>query len=139
MARICKVLIVEDDEHVRTLLADAFDADGFDFATAPSGAQMRVALAADQYDIVVIDVLLPGGDNGFDLADEARAKGCVVILTTGDHRHEARVRAAGFHYLLKPFPIRELKRLADRILDAAEVACTRRDPDGECAAVAAPA
>lgn len=126
MPRICKVLIVEDDEHVRNLLAEAFDADGFEFSTATSGAQMRAALAASPYDIAVIDVLLSGDDNGFDLAEEARRKGCAVILTTGDHSHEGQVGASGLLYLLKPFRISELKGLADRILQTAEGTCVRR-------------
>jgi DNA-binding NtrC family response regulator len=127
--RICKVLIVEDDEHVRHLLAEAFAADGFEFSLAGSAAQMRAALAAEPFDIVVIDLLLPGGDDGFALADEARALGCAVILTTGDHRRETAIRSSGHRYLLKPFPMRQLTELALQILDEAEATCTRRSLD----------
>lgn len=56
MARICKVLIVENDRYVRELLGDAFEDEGFLFDTVENGPAMDEALDRDDYDIVVIDV-----------------------------------------------------------------------------------
>ena len=126
MSRICKVLIVEDDEHVRSMLGDLFDAEGYEFALARSGEEMRAELAKGDCDIAVIDLLLRGPEDGFALAAEARAAGCGVILTTGDHSQTARLQAGAGHYLLKPFAMRDLTFLAQQILDEAEAACVRR-------------
>ena len=126
MSRICKVLIVEDDDSVRSMLGDLFDAEGFEFAAVRTGGEMRAALAAGGYDIAVIDLLLPGGEDGYSLAASARRAGCGVILTTGDHRHEARLKASGDRYLLKPFAMRDLIGLAQQILDEIEAMCVRR-------------
>jgi DNA-binding response OmpR family regulator len=60
MARICKVLIVENDRHVRDLLGDMFEDEGYLFSTVETGAAMREALDNDDYDIVIIDVTQPG-------------------------------------------------------------------------------
>jgi DNA-binding response OmpR family regulator len=59
MARICKVLIVENNDDVRDLLGDIFHDEGFRFAMVETGAEMHDALDEDDYDIVVIDVSQP--------------------------------------------------------------------------------
>lgn len=126
MARICKVLIVENDDSVRELLGEAFDDEGFQFATVETGAAMREALDRDDYDIVIIDVTQPGEEDGFVLAQIAHELGCGVVLTTGDHRHAERLEASGRHYLLKPFKVHELMTRVDQILTLASFECVRR-------------
>ncbi len=126
MARICKVLIVENDRHVRELLGDAFDDEGFLFATVENGPAMEQALDRDDYDIVVIDVTQPGDRDGVTLGEMAHAQGCGVILTTGDHRHVERLEESGRHYLLKPFKLQNLMATVDQILTLASMECVRR-------------
>jgi two-component system, OmpR family, response regulator len=126
MTRICKVLIVENDAFVRNLLADVFEHAGYSFSTVESGAEMRRALDGDDHDIVVIDVTQPGGENGFDLAQLARERGCGTVLVTGDHRHLERLAESGHRYLLKPFRIQELLDVADKILTETAAQCMRR-------------
>jgi len=60
MPRICKVLIVENDDDVRDLLGDIFHDEGFRFSMVKSGAEMRAALGEDDYDVAIIDVTQPG-------------------------------------------------------------------------------
>ncbi|HEY1258225.1 MAG TPA: response regulator [Stellaceae bacterium] len=133
MARICKVLIVENDNYVRALLAEAFDDEGFEFTTVETGAAMEEALDADDYDIAVIDVSQPGDRDGVALAKAAHGQGCGVILTTGDRRHAKRLEESGRHHLFKPFRIQELMDLVDKILAAATAECVRRQRrDGSC-------
>src|SRR5690348_7336975 len=108
MARICKVLIVEDDDDVRDLLGDIFDEEGFRFAMVKTGAEMSEALDGDDYDVVVIDVTQPGHQDGFALAEIARDQGCGVILVTGDHRYLGSLQTSGQNYLLKPFRVQQL-------------------------------
>ena len=126
MPRICKVLIVENDDDVRNLLADVVDREGYDFAQVKTGAEMRQALDEDDYDIAVIDITLPGSEDGFALAQIAREQGCGVILMTGDRRHLERLQEGGQHHLVKPFRMRQLLELADKVLAEAAAQCVRR-------------
>src|SRR5437762_2281276 len=126
MARICKVLIVENDDDVRDLLGEIFHDEGFRFTMVKTGAEMREALDDDDYDIVVIDVTQPGHEDGFALAEIARDQGCGVILVTGDNRHLERLQTSGQHYLLKPFRVQRLVEIVDKILVETAAKCVRR-------------
>jgi DNA-binding response OmpR family regulator len=126
MARICKVLIVENDEYISELLGEVFDEEGFNFTIVETGAEMEDKLDEDDFDIVMIDVTQPGEKDGFALAEIAHAQGCSVILTTGDHRHSERLEKSGRFYLLKPFRLRELTTVVDQILTIASIECVRR-------------
>jgi DNA-binding response OmpR family regulator len=126
MARICKVLIVENDDYIRELLGEVFEDEGFLFTMLKTGAAMQDALDQDDYDIVLIDVTQPGEHDGFGLGEIAREQGCGVILTTGDHRYADRLEQSGRHYLLKPFKMRNLMTIVDQILTIATMECVRR-------------
>jgi two-component system, OmpR family, phosphate regulon response regulator OmpR len=126
MARICKVLIVENDDYVRELLGEAFDDEGFLFKSVATGSEMEKELDRDDYDIVVIDLTQPGDRDGIALGERAQAQGCGVILTTGDHRHSERLEESGCDYLLKPFRVRDLMSTVDQILTVASMECVRR-------------
>jgi DNA-binding NtrC family response regulator len=126
MARICKVLIVENDDDVRDLLGDIFHDEGFRFSMVKTGAEMREALDDDDYDIVIVDVTQPGHEDGFALAQMAHEQGCGAILVTGDHRHLERLQASGRHYLLKPFHVQQLVEIVEKILVETAAQCVRR-------------
>ena len=126
MARICKVLIVENDRYVRELLGDAFEDEGFLLDMVENGPAMEQALDRDDYDIVVVDLTQPGDRDGVALAEIAHAQGCGVILTTGDHRHAERLEQSGRHYLLKPFKLQSLMTTVDQVLTLASMECVRR-------------
>ena len=133
MARICKVLIVENDDDVRDLLGDIFQDEGYLFAAVKTGAEMREALDDDDYDVAVIDVTQPGHEDGLALAQVAREQGCGAILVTGDHRHLERLEASGQYYLLKPFRVQQISEIVDRILVETAAQCVRRKRgDGTC-------
>ena len=126
MTRICKVLIVENDDGVRDTLANVVADEGYLLTTLRTGREMSIALDDDDYDIVVIDVSQPAPEDGFDLARVARERGCGVILVTGDHRHRDRLQESGEHYLLKPFRVRQFTTLADTVLTEIATQCIRR-------------
>jgi DNA-binding NtrC family response regulator len=126
MARVCKVLIVENDDHVRNLLANVFDDEGYLFSLVKNGAEMREKLDEDDFDVAVIDVTQPGHEDGFILGQIAREHGCGPILVTGDHRHMERLQAGGAHFLLKPFRIQQLIEIIDKVLTETAAQCVRR-------------
>lgn len=120
MKRICRVLVVEDNDAIRDFLQALFDDEGYHIAIVGGGEQMRAALAKDRFDVALIDVSLPGADDGFALAKLASAAGCGVILVTGNARHFEAVKASGHRYLLKPFRVERLLALVSELVAAAK-------------------
>lgn len=106
-----KILIVDDDREIRSLLADYLDNNGYSTVTAADGKAMAVALDANKIDLIVLDLNLPG-DDGLTLCRNLRAKSAMpVIMLTA--RSEALDRIIGLEmgaddYLSKPFEPREL-------------------------------
>src|SRR5438105_2078098 len=125
--KICKVLIVEDDEEIQDLLSETFSDEGYHFTLARTGGEMRAALADDPgIDIAIIDVVLPDASHGIRLAEEVAARGLPVILTSGDHTRRADMVQSGHCYILKPFRLAELLELIDATLKATEARCQRK-------------
>jgi two-component system torCAD operon response regulator TorR len=116
MTRICKILVVEDNDGIRDFLHALFDDEGFHITIVAGGAPMRAALAQDRFDVALIDVTLPGTDDGFALAKAAHATGCGVILVTGNARHFDAVKSSGHRYLLKPFRVERLLALVGELI-----------------------
>ncbi len=106
-----KILIVDDDREIRTLLADYLDSNGYSTVTAADGNAMATALDANKIDLIVLDLNLPG-DDGLTLCRNLRVKSAMpVIMLTA--RSEALDRIIGLEmgaddYLSKPFEPREL-------------------------------
>jgi DNA-binding response OmpR family regulator len=107
-----RILVIEDDQAIRRGLVDALTFDGFDVSqagTAALGMELALSLACD---LVLLDLLLPGG-NGLDILEKtrvARPTLPVIILTArGDEPDRVKGLARGADdYVVKPFSIREL-------------------------------
>ena len=125
--RICKVLIVENDDHVRDLLANVFEDEGYLFSLVKTGGEMQEKLEEGDFDIAVIDVTQPGHEDGFVLGQIARDHGCGPILVTGDHRYLERLQACDGHFLLKPFRIQQLIEVIEKVLAETSAQCARRN------------
>jgi DNA-binding response OmpR family regulator len=79
MAQRPRVLVVDDEPAIVTLLCDFLDAEGFDVLTARDGAAALAVLAREPVDCVVLDVMMPG-PSGFDVCRQVRATVDVPIL-----------------------------------------------------------
>jgi two-component system, OmpR family, response regulator len=123
VAKTCKALIVEDDYDLRQLFGEVFAAEGYDFVVASNGKEMRAALEAGDVEVIIIDVGLPGGEDGLRLAKEAVDRRYGVILVTGHGKHFEAVRKSGHRYLFKPFRFPSLLALVDEVLRAVEARC----------------
>jgi len=125
-----RVLIVEDDPELAGLLRDGLRAQRIDPTLASTFAEGRDRAHAGSFDVIILDVRLPGG-TGFDLCGELRGGGNAtpVLMLTALDGVDDRVRGlevGADDYLTKPFAFRELvarlKALARRRLP-----CLRRD------------
>ncbi|KAI3597986.1 Two-component transcriptional response regulator, OmpR family [Cupriavidus necator H850] len=106
-----RLLIVDDDPQIRAMLADYLSTFGMQADGVEGGAEMRQAMAATRYDLVILDLSLPG-ENGLALCRELRARTevAVIMLTA---RAELADRVVGLEvgaddYVTKPFEMREL-------------------------------
>ena len=95
MAQRPRVLVVDDERAIVTLLCDFLDAEGFDVLTAGNGAEALTLLAREPVDCVVLDIMMPG-PSGFDICRRIRATADVPILFL-TAREDASDKMRGFH------------------------------------------
>lgn len=105
------ILIVDDDERIRSLLCSYLQENGFRITQAEDGAAARARLEGLAFDCIVLDVMMPG-ESGFDIAASLRKESEVPILML-TARSEAEHRVKGLElgvddYMPKPFEPREL-------------------------------
>ncbi len=93
---------------------------------AGDGPSMRDAFAAESFDVVIIDIGLPGPENGIALARQAASRGCGVVLMTGHPGHGEAVARTGYCYLLKPFRVEALLEATERAVRATHARCVIR-------------
>lgn len=105
------VLVVDDDDRIRTLLSRFLRDNGFIVATAKNGDDALDVLKCAYFDVLVVDVMMPG-KNGFDLTRELRATSDIpVLLLTALGEIDDRItglEAGADDYLSKPFEPKEL-------------------------------
>jgi two-component system phosphate regulon response regulator OmpR len=112
MAEAGTILVVEDDEGIRAVLAEYLGTHGYAVVQATDGASMRAALARGVPDVVLLDVNLPGED-GLTLARYVRERHAIgIVMVTG--AADVVDRVAGLEvgaddYVTKPFDLRELR------------------------------
>ena len=113
-AQIARLLLIDDDARLASMVVDYLHQAGFEVALAGSLAAGRALLAADSFDALVLDLMLPDGD-GLDLCRElrgqARTRHLPLLMLTA--RGEPMDRIVGLElgaddYLPKPFEPREL-------------------------------
>src|SRR5512142_467173 len=106
-----RILIVDDDADIRSLLADYLGEQGWHVSTAQDGATMQEALDTTPIDLVVLDLTLPGSD-GLTLCRDLRARSAIpVIMLTARSAPLDRIlglEMGADDYLCKPFEPREL-------------------------------
>ena len=107
-----RVLIVEDDPELAALLRDGLRAQRIEPTLAATFAEGREWAALASYDVIILDVRLPGGD-GFTLCGDLRRGGITtpVLMLTALDAVDDRVRGlevGADDYLTKPFAFREL-------------------------------
>jgi DNA-binding response OmpR family regulator len=102
-----RVLVVDDDEHVRDLLATVVDLAGYGVDSVESAEEAIERLRGGSYDLLIVDKNLPGAD-GVDLIGQVRAEAIdtPAMLVTGYASTETVSRALGhgaIDYISKPF------------------------------------
>lgn len=105
------LLLVDDDRRIRDLLSRFLSGEGYRVTTASSATDARAKLLGLHFDLLILDVMMPG-ETGFDLARFIRTSSSVpIIMLTARHEAEARIEGLQIgadDYVAKPFEPREL-------------------------------
>lgn len=120
MSASIRVLVVEDESEMAALVARRMEAAGYDCAVAGDGNEAFELASREAWDLVVLDLGLPGKD-GTLVCSELRAVGCQVPVLMMTARSDTADRVAGLElgaddYLPKPFEMAELMARAAALL-----------------------
>lgn len=119
MAHVPRVLVVDDEDAILEFVSFNLRKEGYDVTTARDGDQ-ALALAEQQpFDLVVLDIMLPGTD-GFEVCRRLRLRNDVPVLFLSARDTEldkvVGLEIGGDDYLAKPFGIRELQARVKALL-----------------------
>lgn len=113
-----RILIVEDEVPISDLLKITLSGEGYSCTCAYDGLKASEILAKEQFDLVLLDVMLPGID-GFELMEYIRSIDTPVIFITAKSAVADRVRGLKLgaeDYIIKPFEILELLARVEGVL-----------------------
>jgi two-component system, OmpR family, phosphate regulon response regulator OmpR len=122
------ILVVDDDRRIRELLVSYLQANGFRVTSAANAAVARKAMDGLCYDVIVLDIMMPG-ENGLSFATSLRGDGDTVPILMLSARSDTSDRIQGLatgsdDYLGKPFEPEELllrlRNLLRRVAPKAE-------------------
>ncbi|WP_269533928.1 response regulator [Chitinimonas sp. BJYL2] len=135
-----RILLVDDDPQIRSLLRDYLQQFGFECRTEADATGLRTAWADGTYDLVILDLMLPGED-GLSLCQWLRGQSRVPVLML-TARGEAVDRVVGLEmgaddYVVKPFEPRELVARMRSVLRRSEPAGLPTAPSADADLVGA--
>jgi two-component system phosphate regulon response regulator OmpR len=133
------LLVVDDDARIRELLSRYLVASGFRVTTAGDAAEARQKLAGFDFDLLILDVMMPGEDGLALTADLKRTRPVPILLLTAMAETEDRINGlekGADDYLAKPFEPRELVLRIRNVLQRAPAAAA---PPASAAAPPPPA
>ncbi|MCC6859880.1 MAG: response regulator transcription factor [Bryobacterales bacterium] len=115
-----RILLVEDEPGLVLTLSDLLAAEGYQVDSAPDGPQGLAKAGSQHFDLIILDVMLPG-KNGFEVCRELRQKGSDVAILMLTAKTQVVDRVVGLRlgaddYLAKPFDPAELLARVEALL-----------------------
>src|SRR5262247_1266552 len=116
-----RILVVDDEEVIRDILADFLAMEGFEVQTAPDGAAALAELTQGHYDLVLSDLKMPHM-GGIELLESigVHAPQVVTIIMTGFGTVETAIDAmkrGAYDYIMKPFKMEDVVHTVRRGLE----------------------
>ena len=128
-----RILVVDDENAVQTLLGYPLRKDGYEVVTAHDGREALDRFAEQRFDLVVLDIMLPKLD-GIEVCRRLRSRSQVpiIMLTAKDDEVDKvlGLEMGADDYITKPFSVREFRSRVRAALRRSEMASSRRT-DGE--------
>ena len=111
MDNLNHILVVDDDDRIRNLLKEYLNEKHFVVSTAQNSEEAKIKLSHFKFDLIVLDVMMPG-QNGYELVKEIKSDSCPpIILLTAKGEVENRIKGLELgadDYIGKPFEPKEL-------------------------------
>ena len=117
---MAKILIVDDEEHIRFLYSEELADEGYEVITAEDGHRLIEKIDEEEPDLVVLDIKMVDY-NGLDLLQDIRNKFYdlpVILCTAYDTFKEDMKSIAADHYVIKSFDLTELKNRIAQAIEA---------------------
>lgn len=115
-----KLLVVDDEEHIRMLYSEELSEAGYEVITAADGYNLMERIDEERPDLVILDIKM-AEYNGLDLLQEIRSKFYnlpVILCTAYDTFKEDIKSVAADFYVIKSFDLTELKKKIAMALEA---------------------
>lgn len=115
-----RILIVEDEKGLLVTLVDRLETEGYTVITAEDGNEGLKKVLQKDYDLVLLDIMLPGKD-GYEIASRLRSSGSSkpIIFLTAKNQLDDKIkgfRIGADDYLCKPFEMKELLARIEALL-----------------------
>ena len=118
---MAKIMIVDDEEHIRFLYSEELTDEGYEVVTADSGFQLLERIEAEKPDLIILDIKMVDY-NGLDLLQDIRNKYYdlpVILCTAYDTFKEDMKSIAADFYVIKSFDLTDLKSKIKMALETA--------------------
>ena len=117
-----RILVVDDDRPIRNLVTTVLERRGLSIDSAPDGAAALKLIAENEYDVAVVDLMMPGM-NGIELLDHVKRTGrhpqTIIVLTASGPADIRQLDAGAVHAIMrKPFDINELADVVESAANA---------------------
>jgi DNA-binding response OmpR family regulator len=114
-----KILVVDDENHIRMLYSEELGEDGYDVITAENGDGLMELIDKEKPDVVILDIKMVDY-NGLDLLQDIRNKYYdlpVILCSAYDTFKDDMKSIAADHYVVKSFDLSELKQKISEVLN----------------------
>ncbi|AIY87001.1 MULTISPECIES: response regulator [unclassified Thermotoga] len=113
-----RILVVDDEPNIRELLKEELQEEGYEVDTAENGEEALKKFFSRNYDLVILDIEMPG-ISGLEVAGEIRKKkkdAKIILLTAYSHYRSDLSSWAADEYVVKSFNFDELKEKVKKLL-----------------------
>ena len=122
--QLTRVLVIEDDQAIRSLIAYALGDEGYEVDEAPEGRQALGLIAQRHPDIIVLDMKMPGMD-GWEFArlyrERYEAPAPIVVVTAAKDAAQRGTEVDAESWLAKPFDLAELVNRVSAVAQKADL------------------
>jgi two-component system alkaline phosphatase synthesis response regulator PhoP len=115
-----RILVVDDEEHIREVVKLNLELDGYEVVTANDGKKGFQRFQGEHFDLIILDVMMPEID-GFALAEQIRLSNSevpIIMLTAKDSQNDrvTGLKRGADDYLTKPFNLEELQLRVQKLI-----------------------
>ena len=118
------ILVVDDDDRIRSLLKDYLEDNNYIVSTAENAEEAKNKLEYFKFDLIILDIMMPG-QNGYDFTKDIKKKMKIpIILLTAKGEVENRIKGLELgadDYLGKPFEPKELLLRVKNIMNKSHI------------------